>query len=257
MEIRSVLFDIDGTLFTGTTPIPGAAETIRYLIDRKIPYRYISNGTRRARASVLEKLKHFHLPIREEEIITPAIAAIQFLRNHGKHNCTLLSCGDVADDFISSGITLTEDADVVIIADAGENFSHKSINRIFRQIMGGAHLIALEKDRFWMDTDGYTLGAGPFVVGLEYATGATATLIGKPSRDFFHMALNSMDAEPDSTLMIGDDINTDIGGGGASGLMTALVMTGKFRQDQLDHAIRRPDILLPSIADLPGFISSS
>ncbi len=257
MEIRSVLFDIDGTLFTGTTPIPGAADAIQYLIDRKIPYRYISNGTRRARAAVLEKLEHLHLPIMEEEIITPAIAAIQFLKKNGKYECTLLSCGDVASDFTTSGITLTDDADVVVIADAGENFSHASINRIFRQIMGGAHLIALEKDRFWMDTDGYTLGAGPFVVGLEYATGATATLIGKPSREFFQMALNRMDAEPVSTLMIGDDINTDIGGGGAAGLMTALVMTGKFRQDQLDHAIRRPDILLPSIADLPGFISPS
>lgn len=256
MEIRAVLFDIDGTLFTGMTPLPGAADAIRYLQDRRIPYRYISNGTRRARTTVLEKLLHLGIPVREDEIITPAIAAVRYLKELGKHECTLLSCGDVADDFTNSGIVLSADADVIVVGDAGENFSYASMTRIFRQMVKGADLIALEKDRYWMAHDGLALGAGPFIAGLEYATGTSSILIGKPSSEFFHMALKSMSAEPETTLMIGDDISTDIGGGGSAGLLTVLVMTGKFRPDNLNHAERKPDMVIPSIASLPDLISS-
>lgn len=252
MKIQSVLLDIDGTLFTGMTPLPGAGDAVKELKKRGIPYRFLSNGTRRCRQTVLEKLMLLNIPVHEDEIITPAIAAIRYLKGRDERTCTLLSCGDLADDFTRAGITLSDDADVVVIGDAGENFSHANMNRLFRQISNGARLIALEKDRFWKDHDGPTLGAGPFITALEYATGTLSTLIGKPSPEYFRMAIESMQADPATTLMIGDDIATDIGGAASAGLLTALVFTGKSKQEHLVHAEKAPHILLPSIALLPN-----
>ena len=78
--------------------------------------------------------------------------------------------------------------------------------------MAGAELIALEKDRYWMDRDGLSLSAGPFVSALEFATGKHAVVMGKPSRSFFELALMDMDLRPEEVAMIGDDIFTDIAG---------------------------------------------
>ena len=91
-------------------------------------------------------------------------------------------------------------------------FTYTRLNEAFRQLLEGAELIALEKDRYWMGNDGMMLSAGPFVAALEYASGKKAVVMGKPSRDFFMRALASMNARPDHSVMIGDDVVTDIGG---------------------------------------------
>lgn len=254
MKIHAVLLDIDGTLFTGMDPLPGAADAIRFLQSQGIPYRFISNGTRRARKSVLEKLMLLNLPVREDQIITPAWAAIHYLQEKGISSCTLLASDDLHNDFIAAGITLTDDAEVVVVGDAGDNFTYFSMNRIFRQISGGAHLIALEKDRYWMDKDGLSLGAGAFVAALEYASGTCAILMGKPSPDFFREALAEMHAEPGTTMMVGDDINTDIGGAMACGLKGVLVQTGKFSSNTLEKSRILPTRVIASVEALPNLI---
>ncbi len=254
MAVHAVLLDIDGTLFTGMDPLPGSTEAIDFLQQQKIPYRFISNGTRRSRKAVLEKLKRLNLPVREDQIFTPAGAAIQYLQNHGISSCTLLATDDLKEDFINAGISLVHNAQVVIVADAGDAFTYQSVNLAFRLVIGGADLIALEKDRYWMDYAGLSLGAGAFVAGLEYASGKSSLLMGKPSPDFFRGALSSMDAEPGTTLMVGDDIITDIGGSMACGLKGALVQTGKFSSEVLERSQVKPTHVLRSIMFLPELI---
>ncbi|MDD1730105.1 MAG: TIGR01458 family HAD-type hydrolase [Methanospirillum sp.] len=254
MLVHAVLFDIDGTLFTGMEPIAGATDAIRFLQQEKIPYRFISNGTRKSRKTVLEKLKRLNLPVQETQIITPAGAAIQYLKNRYHISCTLLVSDDLKEDFVNAGISLTPDADVVVVGDAGDQFTYDSINLVFRQIMAGAELIALEKDRYWMDADGLSLGAGAFIKGLEFASGKSALLMGKPSPDFFREALASMGAEPETTLMIGDDINTDVGGAMACGLQGALVRTGKYNAKDLESSHVQPTHIVQSVASIPELI---
>ena len=254
MMIQAVLLDIDGTLFTDMEPLPGASATILFLQDQKIPYRFISNGTRRSKKSVLKKLQLLNLVVREDQIITPAGAAIHYLLEKGISECTLLASDDLRNDFITAGITLPDKSGVVVIGDAGENFTYFSMNQAFRQISGGSDLIALEKDRYWMDSDGLSLGAGAFVKALEYASGKFAILMGKPSPDFFREALLSMNAEPGTTIMVGDDINSDIGGAMNYGLKGVLVKTGKFTPEVLEKSEVFPTWIIPSVKDLPDLI---
>ena len=254
METRFVLLDIDGTIFSGSNPIPGASETISYLQENGIGYRFISNGTRRARKTILDKLRQLNLPVSEEQIITPATAAVTYLKEHGYHSCMLLTTDDLRQDFIEGGLTISDDAPVIVVGDAGDSFTYSSINQAFRKVLNGAHLLALEKDRYWKDGDHLSLGAGAFVAGIEYASGVSAVLMGKPSPDFFRIAMDHLGAEPGVTMMVGDDITSDIGGAKKSGLISVLVMTGKFRQDILENSQIKPDLIIPSIASLPGLI---
>ena len=254
-EIKGVLLDIDGVLYTGENPVPGAADTIRFLEENEIPFRCLSNTTRKSGASISKRLKSYGLCIPEEYIFTPASVVVSLLKENGIRRCFFLTCGDVLDDLLKDGIAVSDlEAQAVVVGDAGENFNYESMNKAFRLINGGALFYALEKDRFWMDNDGLSLSAGPFVYGLEYATGISARLVGKPSAAFFEMALDSMNIDPSGAVMVGDDLNSDIGGSRNAGMRGVLVRTGKFDENRLKESGITPYRVIDSISDLPGII---
>ena len=98
------------------------------------------------------------------------------------------------------------------------------------------------------------LDAGAFVAALEYATETEATLVGKPNRAYFDMALRDLGLSASQVAMIGDDIHTDIKGAQAVGVKTILVRTGKFRPDAQLRTDMQPDWILDSIANLPNLL---
>ncbi|WP_181391229.1 TIGR01458 family HAD-type hydrolase [Methanospirillum stamsii] len=254
MQIQAVLLDIDGALFTGNEPIAGAEEAIRSLQKRSVPYRYISNGTRKSRINVRKKLERLGVRILENEICTPAMAAIQYLREREIKVCNLLITRDLLHDFADAGITHDPLAPTVVVGDAGEQFTYESMNSAFRSLLGNGEFIALEKDRYWKDTDGLSLSAGPFVSALEYGSGREAIIMGKPSHNFFRYGCSELGTHPSHVAMIGDDIRTDVKGAQDTGLIGIITFTGKFSQDELKTCGVTPDLSIHSIAELPHLI---
>lgn len=256
MKIRSLLIDLDGVLYTGDRLIPGAAETLAWLARRNYTFRFISNTTRRSRTAIALRLGRMGLDIPPSSIFTPAVAATAFIRDRGGSVVHLLATADVCREFEDSGlICRQEESDYVVVGDAGDGFTYRDLTVAFRNVLRGIPLLALERDRYWMGEDGLLLSAGPFVAAIEYATGARAELIGKPSANFFKRALDSMGAVPEKTAMVGDDVLTDIGGAMECGMQGVLVRTGKFREDTLRDAPRAPNAVIDSIADLPAFLT--
>lgn len=137
-----------------------------------------------------------------------------------------------------------------MIGDIGDAWDNERLNRAFRQVMEGARLVAIRKNRYWMRGDGLALDAGPFVAALEYATGRSADLIGKPQPAYFRLAAASLGVPLDRIAMVGDDVESDVGGAQAAGLAGVLVRTGKFREDRLASSGVRPDHILGSVADV-------
>jgi HAD superfamily hydrolase (TIGR01458 family) len=254
-DIRGFLIDLDGVLYMGDKAIKGARESIDLLRDRKYLFRFVSNTTSKCRNTIAEQLESMGFDIPVEYIFTPPIAAVACLKKAGKHHCYLLTTGDVYRDF-EQEISCETGAkvDFVIIGDAGEKITYDSLNTAFRHLMNGAGLIALEKDRYWMAPGGLSLSAGPFVHALEFATGITATIVGKPSKKFFELALRDMGLRADQVAMIGDDILTDIGGARIMGMQGILVRTGKYRKDAVETAVLKPDYVIDSIARLQDIL---
>ena len=121
----------------------------------------------------------------------------------------------------------------------------------------GADFYCLHKNRWWQTSRGPLLDAGAFVAGLEYATGVEATVVGKPSPTYFAAALDALGAEPELTWLVGDDAESDVRAAQLFGMRTALVRTGKFRPDTLERLDVTPDVVLSSVADLPGLARAS
>jgi len=254
-KIRGFLIDLDGVLFTGDTPVPGAIEAVTFLADQGYPYRCLSNSTRKCRKTIAARLEKMGFSIPESSIFTPPLAAARYMNDSGKDRAFLLVTGDVDRDFAG---TCTDDGsvhmDYVVVGDADDKVTYANLNHAFRCLMEGAGLIALERDRYWMDKDGLSLSAGPVVAALEMAAGTTATVVGKPSKEFFRLALRDMGILAEDVAMIGDDIFTDIGGAQAAGIRGVLVRTGKFRKEICEKSAIVPDAIINSIRDIRALL---
>jgi len=255
--IRGFLIDLDGVMYTGNRAIPGTDRAIGFLEEQGYSYRFVSNTTRKCRQTIANNLSQMGLTIPESLIFTPAIAAAAYLEKTGRHNFHLLVTGDVERDFFKYPTPKKNGADLIIVGDAGEEFTYQNLNAAFRALLDGADLIALERDRYWMAPDGLKLSAGPFVTALEYAAGKKAVLMGKPSRAFFDLALTDMGLQPDQTVMIGDDIQTDIGGAQDAGMRGVLVRTGKYREEIVKRSAIRPSLIINSIAEIGEVIDAA
>ncbi len=202
MNIGAVLIDIDGVLHVGDRPVEGAGRALRELDRRGIPYRSVSSTTRSSRRSVAQRLHRLGYEIPEPWIVTAPAAAAVDLREGGRTRCCLLTTPDARADLEENGISAVDGgADAVVVGGAGGALTCERLNRAFRLLMEGAGLIALEKDRYWMEGDGPMLSAGPVVAALEYAAGIEAEVIGKPSPAFFQRALQGIGARPLETAM--------------------------------------------------------
>jgi HAD superfamily hydrolase (TIGR01458 family) len=167
----------------------------------------------------------------------------------------LFAAAELGDDFTGLEVADRDAADAVIVGDLGEAWDYGALNRAFRLVIGGADLIALQKNRYWRRSDGLALDAGPFVAALEYATEHTATVVGKPARAFFEQALADADAAADESVMVGDDIESDIGGALAAGLAAVLVRTGKYREDRVAASGIAPTATVDSVAGVPELLA--
>jgi HAD superfamily hydrolase (TIGR01458 family) len=147
-----------------------------------------------------------------------------------------------------------ERADAVIVGDLGSAFGYDVLNRAFRLVMDGAELVALQRNRYWLTPDGLSLDVGPFVAALEYATGNEAYVVGKPAPPFFQTILRAARASADESAMVGDDVESDVGGAQQAGLAGILVRTGKYRENAVRASGVRPDATVDSIASVPALL---
>ncbi len=255
--VRGILLDIDGVLHVSMRPLAGAAATLSWL-EQQQGYRvaFITNTTTMSRATLAQRLQQIGLPVRESQIVTAPAATASYIRQHfpGKR-CWLLTKGDTAVDF--AGIELVDaQADVVVIGGAEELLTYEAMNAAFRMLMDGAVLLAMHNNLYWRTSEGLQLDSGPFVRALEIATGKQAIIVGKPERAFFEQALQVIHVSADETVMVGDDIENDIGGAQKAGLRGILVSTGKHNASSPLLARVQPTTILASIADLPQWLDS-
>lgn len=252
--IRGVLLDIDGVLHVSMRPIEGAAETLRWQEAQGYHTCFVTNTTTSSRASLVQQLQAIGLPIAEERVMTAPVATASYIRQHfADKRVWLLTKGDTGSDF--AGINLVSDhADVVVIGGAEELLTYEAMNHAFRMLMDGAVLLATHANLYWRTRDGLQLDSGAYIRALEAATGKQATILGKPDRAFFEQALRSTGVTASEAVMVGDDIENDIGGAQKAGMRAILVCTGKHNADSPLLQRIQPDAILPSIKDVPEWL---
>jgi|ERR1035441_5478079 HAD superfamily hydrolase (TIGR01458 family) len=247
-----VLLDIDGVLYVGEQPIEGAHDALPVLRELSAGVRLLTNTTSRSRREVLEHLLELGFEVTLEEVLTPAAMAVRHCRQQGYRSVAALVSEGLREDLAAlAPVALGSDTDAIVLGDLGDGFTAQVLNGAFRAMMDGADLVALQHNRYWRRADGLALDVGAYSAALEYASGREATVVGKPARAFFDAAVADLGVE--RAIMIGDDVEADVGGAMAAGLPGVLVRTGKYRADALSSRVT-PTAIVDSIRDVPELI---
>jgi len=252
--VSALLLDLDGVLYVEEDLVEGAVDAVVRLRERDFALRFVTNTTARSRARTLDKLSHLGFAVSDPELVTPSGLAVRYCRDRGYQRVALVMNDEVKRDF--DGLDETVDrAQAVIVGDLGPAFGYDVLNQAFRCVMDGAELIALQKNRYWLRADGLSLDVGPFVAAIEYATSRDAYVVGKPASGFFEQVLDDLGVCSRAAAMVGDDIESDIGGALSVGLQAILVRTGKYREDRVRESGIEPSSVIDSIADLPELVT--
>jgi HAD superfamily hydrolase (TIGR01458 family) len=255
LNVRALLIDLDGVLYVEDAPVAGAHEAVERLRAAGFALRFVTNTTAHSRERTLDKLNRLGFAVGERELVTPAALAVRHCRERGRRRVALVMNDEVKRDFHE--LEEAGDAvDAVVMGDLGEAFGYDVLNRAFRHVMEGAELIALQKNRYWMRADGLSLDVGPFVAAIEYATGRKAYVVGKPAPAFFGEVLGDLGVEAEAAAMIGDDVESDIGGAQGAGLAGILVRTGKYREDAVRAAGIVPTATVATVAEVPDLLAA-
>ena len=252
-KITALLLDLEGTVYQAGRLIENAGEAIAALEARGIRIGYATNTTSRPRSVVARDLAEMGLAVAPERIFTAPRAAREDLLRRGVARCSLLLRETLREDF--DGIAFDEQTpQAVVLGDLGDEMTFARLNRAFRHILAGAELVTLARNRYWRAADGLTLDVGAFAAALEYAAGRAARLAGKPAPEFYAWALSELGANASEAAVVGDDLDSDVGGAQKAGMAGILVRTGKFLPEELAASSVRPDALVDSLADLPRLL---
>jgi HAD superfamily hydrolase (TIGR01458 family) len=249
---KGILLDLDGVIYVGGRVLPGSLAAVARLRAAGIPIRFLTNTTRTPHRLLLAKLRVMGLEVADAELFTPALAARAVLERDGLRPLLLIHPA-LEEDF--AGLEADEHAgEAVVLGDAGDAFSYAAMNAAYRALGRGAEFLALANNRCFRDEDGgLSLDAGPFVAALSFASRREPLVLGKPAAAFFHAALASMgvspgEAAPGGVAMVGDDVESDVGGAMAAGLTGILVRTGKYEPGAEAHISPPPSAVVDDLA---------
>jgi len=252
--MKGVLFDLDGVFYVEQQLIAGGIDCLRWLNERQIPYRFVTNNTTMCRKDLTAKLRRLGLEVDEQEIISANYAGVLLLDQRGFKRCRLVLRPAAQQDYPTNCL---QNPDAIVIGDIGNHWDYDLLNELMNQVLEGAEIIALHKGRYHQGASGLLLDSGAFVAALEHATGKQAVVVGKPNPTFFELASNTFGCNPDELLMVGDDLINDIGGAMQMGMHAVLVQTGKYRKGLVESSTIQPDGCIPSIKELPAYLQNN
>ncbi len=255
--LSGLLIDLDGVIYQSDRIIDGALQTLDLIRRQQIPHLFVTNTTSRSRAALLEKFEHFGFDAEFDELMTPIVAANQYLERQQFNKIAAFVSASAMCEFSEFEVVSPQSGqavDAVVIGDLGDAWDYQRLNSAFRLLMQdpAPQLIALGMTRYWRGADGLLLDVAPFVSALENAAACKALVFGKPAAAFFAAALERLQCSADQAFMIGDDIAADTDAAQQCGIRAIQVKTGKFREADLQGVIK-PFALLDSIADLPAW----
>jgi phospholysine phosphohistidine inorganic pyrophosphate phosphatase len=249
--IRGLLLDLEGVLYESDRAIAGAAQALRELADAGLRIRYLTNTTTRSRRAIVESLRSMGVVLDPQHLFTPSAAACRLLERDGIRRLHLAAPSALREDFAAFEL-VDADPEAVVLGDLHEGFTWRRLNQLFQMLRAGARLVALHRNRYCRRESGISLDLGPFVAALECAADIRAEVVGKPGRAFFELARDNLGLGADEVVMVGDDIEADIGGAQNAGLRAIQVETGKYTPRDREHPTIRPDLIIHSAAELPA-----
>ncbi|WP_239579226.1 HAD-IIA family hydrolase [Microlunatus panaciterrae] len=246
---------MDGVLVREQKAIPGAAEFIQALQQHGRRFLVLTNNSIFTPRDLRARLLGSGINLPEDAIWTSALATAQFLENQAPGGSAyVIGEAGLTSALHQAGFVLTErDPDYVVLGET-RTYSFEAITTAIRLLEKGARFIATNPDATGPSLEGSLPATGSVAALITRATGVEPYYVGKPNPLMMRSALNQIEAHSESTVMIGDRMDTDVIAGIEAGLRTVLVLTGSTKEDQIARFPYRPTRVVNSIADVVDLV---
>lgn len=251
-DVHSFLLDMDGTVYLGPNPIPGAAEFIHLLRDTGRRFLFLTNNPTSDAARYADKLRGMGIDATPAEVLTAGAATADYLACHTPYRRVfVLGTPCFEDELRRAGVVpVEEDPDAVVLS-FDTTLTYAKLKQACLLVRRGLPYIATNPDRVCPTEYGYIPDCGAMAALIaEAAEGRTPLFIGKPAPEFARMAMERLGADPAHTAMVGDRLYTDMEMARRASMASILVLSGETTPDALDQAEWRPDFVFPSVREL-------
>ena len=261
--IQGLIFDIDGVLVRGAAPLPGAVDTLNALAKAGLRLGFLSNDSMSSARACARRLARHGFPATQASAVTAAVVAAQFARTQlAGRRVLVVGMPAMRQEFTRAGIEVVPlerwtEAEAMVMG-RDETFSYKKLVVLMRAVqrLGAFYATGLDA-RLPVGSGEFVPGAGAMVMAVAHAAGVQPQVLGKPSSLAAETAAAALGLEAACTAMVGDSASQDIAMGNAAGMRTVLVLTGSTSREQAERlqGVERPEVVLPSVADLPAWLA--
>ena len=254
-DLRALILDIDGTLWRGNGPLPGLKRFFDFLQQRHIGFVVVTNNTIKSPAQYRQKFAGCGVTVHLRCVLTASVATASYLsRLFGRRGSVyVIGEAGLRQAIREAGFTLLGDASrpaAAVVVGGDRKLTYDKLKHAVLLIRRGAVFVGANPDLLVPTEEGLVPEAGTTLAAIQAATGNAPTIVGKPERYLFELALAKMDSTPTQTAVLGDRLDTDIVGGQRAGLRTILVTTGIDNEQTISQKGIRPDAIFSGLDEL-------
>ena len=247
MTIKSVICDIDGVLLHDNKAIPGANDFLARIQNAGMPLVILTNYPSQTAQDLANRFSSAGLDVPESAFYTSAMATADFLRNQEGKKAYVVGEGALVHELYKAGFTITDiNPDFVIVGET-RSYNWDMMHKAAYFVANGARFIATNPDSHG---HGFAPACGALCAPIEKISGRKPFYVGKPSPWISRAALNKMHAHSESTVIVGDNLRTDILAGFQAGLKTILVLSGVSTLTDIEAMPFRPNYVFSSVVDI-------
>ncbi|AEH25266.1 HAD-IIA family hydrolase [Pyrococcus yayanosii] len=258
-----IIFDMDGVLYRGNTPIKGAREVIEFLKETGIPFIFLTNNSTRDPAMYREKLLSMGIDVPEEVIVTSGLATRLYMKRHFEPGKIFVLGGEGLHremERLGWGIVGIEEARKgvwrqvrYVVVGLDPDLTYEKLKYATLAIRKGATFIGTNPDTTYPAEEGLCPGAGSIIAALRAATDREPLIIGKPNEPVYEVVVSKL-GKVDEIWMVGDRLDTDIAFAKRFGMKAIMVLTGVSTMEDVEKSGIVPDLVLPSIGELLDYL---
>lgn len=260
MDYRGAVLDLDGTVYRGSDPLPGAVEAIEQLRECGLDLLFFSNNPTKTRAAYVDRLARMGIETTVEEVLSAGTVTTDHLAaEHAADDIFLVGAPALREQFEAVGLSVVADAEAadVLVASWDSDFDYGTLTAGLRGLDEDTVFIGSDPDRVVPSGGGQLIpGSGAIIGALEaVADRAVDRVMGKPSPEAVEAARDALGHDLTECLVVGDRLDTDLALGDRAGMTTILVLTGITDREDIEDSDITPDHVVDSLADVPDLLS--
>jgi 4-nitrophenyl phosphatase len=248
-DVRGVLFDLDGVIYLGSTPLPGAQAVFDWLDHSSRPYCLVTNNSTRTPQQYQDRLLAMGIRVPLPTIFTSALATAQYLKKQYPDGAPVYIIGEdgLQEALSEAGFWTEAKRPEVVCVGLDQQLTYQKLQTACLAIRAGARFVGTNPDRTLPTEIGLVPGNGATLAALQACTDVVPEVIGKPSATMINLAIERLGVPKELTVIIGDRLDTDIQAGAAAGITTVLVLTGVHRLRDVPKFPVAPDFVVDDL----------